>query len=104
MEQRDISSLVNGFITTPDKYHNFLVKRPIRMGQILTPHMLQVPKMVLRGERVTLLAEAGSLQVRSAGVALEDGIRGEVVRIRNSHSNRVIEGRVIAAGMVQITL
>ena len=103
-EERDISNAVNGYITSPDEYHGHLIKRPIRINQVITPHMLQIPKLIRKGERVLVLAETGTLQVRSAGIALEDGIRGDTIRIRNSVSKRVIEGRIISPGVVRITL
>lgn len=104
MEEKDIGSLLTGYIDSAKEYSNHQVKRPIRIGQVITPYMLQVPKLVRRGEQVVLLAETGGLQVHSAGVALEDGGRGETVKIRNSSSSRVVEGRVVSPGVVRIAL
>lgn len=104
LDERDVSNIVNGYITSPDEYHGYLIKRPIRIDQVITPHMLQIPKFVHKGERVLVLAETGSLQVRSSGVALEDGIRGDIIRVRNSASKRIIEGRIVSPGVIRITL
>ena len=104
MQERDIGTFVNGYITSPHEFHGYLIKRSIRLNQVITPYMLQVPKLVNRGERVTILAVIGSLSVRSTGVALDDGIEGETIRIRNPKSRRIVEGQIVSPGVVRIRL
>ena len=71
-------------------------------GKPLTVRMLAAPRMVRRGESVTILSEAGGIQVRMNGEALADGIMGKVVRVRNASSKRIIEGEVIAKGTIKV--
>ena len=51
---------------------------------------------------MTILSEAGGIQVRMNGEALADGTQGKVVRVRNASSKRIVEGEVIAKGMVKV--
>lgn len=104
LEKRDISQLSSGYLTQPGQFTGYIVKRQLNPGQIILPNVLQAPKLVHRGEKVILLAELEGIQVRSQGVALQDGAEGQTISIRNSRSRRVVEGRVLAPGVVEILL
>ncbi len=74
----------------------------IKPGTPVTLTMLELPKMVSRGETVTILASAGGIEVRMTGEALADGLSGGTVKVRNLSSNRVVEGEVVGKGLVQV--
>jgi flagella basal body P-ring formation protein FlgA len=57
---------------------------------------------VRRGGRVDILARIPGLELRTAGESLEEGGIGEIVRVRNIESKRIITGRVTAPGEVMI--
>ena len=62
----------------------------------------ELRQLVRRGARVEILARHGSLQVRMAGKALQNGSRGQRIRVRNLSSGREISGEVIASGVIQV--
>ena len=102
LEEKDVSVLLGGYLSQADQYLGRVVKRPIVAGQVLLPHMFANPLLIKRGERVTLLVENSSLQVRMQGTALQDGSAGDIIHIRNAASKRVVEGRVISTSVVKI--
>jgi flagella basal body P-ring formation protein FlgA len=66
--------------------------------------MLQAPKLVKRGQRVTVIAESGALSIRSAGKALSDGKSGDTIPVRAEGSHRVVDGVVVSQGVIKVTL
>ena len=70
----------------------------------MTPRVLEAPRLVRRGERVTITARADGIDVRMAGKALMDGTAGERIRVRNINSDRVIEATVASPGMVEVQM
>jgi flagella basal body P-ring formation protein FlgA len=76
----------------------------LAMGTALTPRSLKQQKIVQRGEQVILVAQAGSMEVRMNGMAMEDATLGDKIKVKNSSSNRVVEGVVQAPGVVQVTM
>ena len=78
------------------------VRRNISQGAPLIKSSIQQPMAIKRGEIVTIAAKAGTISVNTTGSALNDGRLGQKIRVRNSQSNRVITGRVVAEGKVQI--
>ncbi len=102
--ERNLAALPYGYFADPGPVIGMLAKRTLAATTVLTPQMLQAPKLVRRGERVTLIAENGRLKVRMTGEALSDGASGDLIRVRTSGSRRIIDGRVVSQGVVKVTL
>ncbi|MDH5324974.1 MAG: flagellar basal body P-ring formation chaperone FlgA [Gammaproteobacteria bacterium] len=81
-----------------------VAKRYIAKGKTFSPQLLAEPKLVRRGQQVVLIAKNAALEVRMSGKALADGARGDIIKVRNNSSNRVVEGIVTRLGIVQIQM
>ncbi|KFI21696.1 flagellar basal body P-ring formation chaperone FlgA [Nitrosococcus oceani] len=104
LERRDLSELRQGYLNEPAQAVGKRLKRPVGLGAIITPGMLEIPKLIRRGQQVILMATAPGLQVNMKGQALEDAGAGEHIRVRNTSSRRIVEGTVTAAGLVQVQM
>lgn len=104
LARRDLNSLAYGYVTNPKNVLGKRARRLIPAGAALTPETLESPPLVRRGQQVTLLAQVGGLEVRMAGTALADGADGVDIKVRNLSSKRVVEGTVVAAGVVRVRL
>lgn len=71
--------------------------KPVRGIDIITP------ELVARGSNVTLVFDSAPLYLTAKGKALQDGGKGDTVRVVNIASNRTIEGIVTADGTVVVT-
>ncbi len=100
----DISRLSNGYFTDKSEILGKLLKRSLRRGDILTNGMLDVRKLVKRGEIVTIMASSNTLAIRVKGEALMDGRKGDVIRVKNHSSKREIQAVVVATGMVKVNM
>ena len=63
-----------------------------------TVHMndLQAPLIVERGDIVTMIFDDGGMRLTAKGKALENGAKGDLVRVSNSSSSRNVEAVVTA--------
>ncbi len=102
LEQRDVSGLTAGYLESPSKALGRVARRPLAIGMIIDPSALENRRLVRRGERVTILANAGRLAVQMKGKALMDGASGDRVRVKNLSSGRIVEGTVSAAGVIYV--
>lgn len=102
--EMDIASLPAGYFSAPEQVLNQLVKRSVSAGTVFSPGLVEAAPLVRRGEQVILLAETQGIQIRSTGKALMDGVAGAVIQVRNSSSQRIIEGVVTSAGIVKIIM
>lgn len=71
-------------------------------GEFLRSRDVVPPRLVTRGSLVTLKIETPFMLITAQGRAMQDGTKGEVVRVTNVQSNRVIEGTVEAGGTVRV--
>jgi flagella basal body P-ring formation protein FlgA len=102
--EHNLSNLPYGYYTDSQSIVGQLAKRTITSATVITPQMLQAPKLVTRGQRVTLIAETGPLKIRSTGKAMSDGKSGDLVRVKSDGSLRVVDGIVISPGVIKVTL
>ncbi|MEO8308308.1 MAG: flagellar basal body P-ring formation chaperone FlgA [Pseudomonadota bacterium] len=73
-------------------------------GAALTADLLVQDILVKRGQRVTLVAVAGGIEVRANGEAVADATSTGRVKVQNLSSQKVVEGQVETADRVRISL
>jgi flagella basal body P-ring formation protein FlgA len=104
VEEHDLSELPLGFLDDPAIAVGLIASRPIAGGAYVTNQQLTAPKVVQRGQSVTLLADAGGISVRMAGRALSDGLMNQRVRVQNLSSGKIVEGIARSEQVVEIIL
>jgi flagellar basal body P-ring formation protein FlgA len=103
-EQRDISKLHRGFIEEAKAVVGKKLRQRIRQNQVLTPYQLDDPVAIKRNTRVIIQASEESVRVRMAGKALQNGSLGQTIRVKNTSSDREIDAKVIAPGIVEVPM
>lgn len=81
--------------------------RSLPADTVLRRGMVEVPKppvVVSRNETVVIRIERPGLLITAKGLALQQARTGEVVKVRNTDSQRVIMCKVIAQGTVEPVL
>lgn len=78
------------------------IKQSINAGNYLRLTMLETPPTIYKGDRVTIIAERGPLQISAMGLAQTDGFMDEQIRVRNISSKRVVVGRVVDGSTVAV--
>ena len=91
-------------MTDPSEAVDMQMKRSLTAGFALNSNVIALPKLIHRGQRVTLLAQGDGIEVRSEGKALSDGAKGERVSVKNLSSNRIVQGIVSADGLIMIPM
>lgn len=100
----DLSKARFGYFRRPEEVDGMLLARSVKAGAIITPGVLKARRLIRRGQQVTLVARRGGLAVKMKGKAMADGARGEVIRVQAVNSRRIVEGEVLAPGVVKVTL
>lgn len=80
------------------------LKRPISAGKVIQASYLEMPRLIRRGQIVTILAITNGLVVRMSGKSMMDGAKGDLIQVRNPKSKRIINGTVTASGEVRVNL
>lgn len=104
VREMDVTALAGGYLSSPEQAVGRMLRRNVQLGAAIGPGMVELPRIIRRGERVQILARSGGMEVRMEGEALEDGAKGEVIRVRNRSSRRSVEGLVAGPGTVEVRL
>ena len=78
------------------------ISTTVRPNTEITRNILRDCPLVKRGEPVRIVLDSGQLRVTATGVSQEDGLKGDVIRVLNSSSKRVIHARVIDDALVRV--
>jgi len=81
---------------------NFVLKKDVVRGTVLTGGLLERVPLIKRGDRITVIFRRGNLELSFPGEALERGFYGEVIRVKSLNTGRILKGRVVSEGSVVI--
>lgn len=102
IERREVGGLTGGYITDPGEVVGKEIHRPLPLGAAFSRNSISNRKLVQRGQQVTLVISSAALNVTATGKALMQGGIGDVIKVANISSQRVVEGTITAAGTVEV--
>ena len=91
-----------GYITDSKQPIGFIMKRMTNSGSVLEESMLDKPVILKTGSMIHITAKMGEANVQAQGIALQDGKNGQVIRVRNTVTKKIVSGTVIDADTVQV--
>jgi flagella basal body P-ring formation protein FlgA len=77
-------------------------RRTLLPGRPIPLRALDNPRAIRNGAEVRLLYVDAGLTIVTAGMAMQDGSVGDIVKIRNSDSGVIVSGQVQADGAVLV--
>lgn len=104
LAKHDLASLSYGYFEDPKAEIGMKLKRRTLAGTVLTPAMLKKPQLITRGQKVTITALSGRMEVRMSGKALGNGAIGDRIKVMNLKSRKKLEGVVTSAGEVEVSI
>lgn len=104
LELKNTGRMRQGFVTGKEAILDMELRRPLREGEAFRMSILAEPLAVERGDQVRLRANAGPIEVHTSGTAMGSGRVGDQIRVRNDRSERVVRGRIVARGTVEVLL
>ena len=96
-------SLGRHALAAPEMILGQEVRRTLPEGRAVQGQSLRSPRVVQRGEKLTLEYSQGALQLSAPARALEDAALGEPVKVQNLSSMKTVIGRALGPGRVQGT-
>jgi flagella basal body P-ring formation protein FlgA len=91
----------------PDAVKGRKAKRALLPGQMIKARDIEDPvadgaAMVKAQQPVKMRVRVGGLSIDALGQALQDGRQGQLIRVQNVDSKKVLTGRVVAQSLVEI--
>ena len=98
--QKDLATNV---ILKPDDLMGMTPRQVVLAGQPINSNQVQAPIIINRGDIVTMQFNANGLQLTAQGKALENGAKGDKIRVENVSSNKTIIAQVTNTKEVTLT-
>ena len=89
-------------VTRPELIVGAQLQRRVRPGDPLRQAWLKVPPVIKRGDRVRVVARRGSIRLTTVGQAMNSAARSAFVRVRNLSSKKIVSGRAMGPGLVEM--
>ena len=70
--------------------------KPIKLSEI------EAPQIVRRGQNVTIIFKNGAMELTAMGKALENGSKGDLIRVVNANSSRTVAATITAEKEVRV--
>lgn len=74
----------------------------LNAGTEIKSQMLRSAPVVKKGEVVRIVLESGPMVISAVGLCQEDGGKGDLVRVQNVSSRKIIFARVMGASLVRV--
>jgi len=91
-------------LSSPEDAIGKRITASARPGMELSAAMLKDAPLIRKGKLVRVQFDNGSLRITTVGIPEEDGTAGNMVRIRNVTSNKVIYARVLGESLVGVDI
>lgn len=76
----------------------------LKTNSIIELTDVENPPLIQKGEFVKIIVRSGGLHLTATGIAKSDGKLNEIIRVRNSSSNKLVHCRVSAPGLVEVNI
>ena len=97
-----MSHRTGDYVIDPRRVIGQRLMQSIQAGVPVVTRFLDQPPLIQKKQRVTIVAEHGSIRIFATGVATEDGHRGEIIKVVNIDSNRQLLAQVSDVSTVKI--
>lgn len=103
VQRRDLGGGAVAGFTDPAQVAGHVPRRALPAGAVvLAGDLADGAGALRRGDPVVIVSRAGGIEVRMGGRALGGATGGAVVAVENAQSKRIIRGRLVAEGIVEV--
>ncbi len=94
IERREVTSLSNKPVTTPEQLSGCWAKRHISKGKILTMAMIEQIPMIITGQNIEIVYRSAGFDVSAQGLAMQSGYTGDRIKVKNLQSRKIITATI----------
>lgn len=100
IEKKEISGTHGDFATALDQIENKEAARNMPADTIVGLKSVVLPPMIKRNDKVVISSGENGFSIQMSGFAMTNGAKGQVIKIKNESSGRIISGVVVDQGLV----
>jgi len=89
--------------TRTEELQGKIAKRTLLPGRYIPTAAIREAWLVEQGAAVQVFFVAGGLTITATAVTLQPGSAGDLIKVRNSDSGKILSGTVMADGTIQVS-
>ncbi len=94
----------NEYVKDVSEVVGLVPHRYIRGGSPVTKSYFQQPVVVSSGQRVNIILNYNGIRASAKGIVMTRGRIGELIKVKNETSDKILTARVIDANTVEVTM
>jgi flagella basal body P-ring formation protein FlgA len=102
MARLEVSRIGLDYASSMDGVIGKEIQQDLQFGEVFRKGKIKAPPMISAGEKVLLRYLSGTLEASASGVAVDSAGEGELIKVRNESSKRIIVGQVDGPGLVTV--
>lgn len=81
---------------------SLVMRKSVRAGEVVSSDKYRTRPAVAKGEWVSLVSQQGSLSLESRAEALQDGMSGQLIRVKPANATQALTARVVGQGQLEL--
>lgn len=102
MKRKNISRLPHNVLMSMEELVGKRLKHALKPGSVMLSNIVEVPPLIKRGDKVTIVAESPTLLITALGIAQTKGGLGDDIRVKNCTSRKEIIARIVNPSTVRV--
>ena len=102
VERKEITTLFERPVEAIDQIAAYRLKRNVKTGQILTYEALEIIPDLEQGMETTIVYNDGLCRITAPGLTLQSGSAGDMIKVKNKSTNKIIVARVVDGSSVSV--
>lgn len=102
--KKNIALLYQGYFIQKGHLKNTEARLNLKRGSVITDNNIRPSNLVKSGQNVTLILDYNGINIRTSGKALQSAKMGQLIKVRNTQSHKIVEGIVSGVGLVNVNL
>jgi len=103
-ERRDLLTLREPLFELPSHNAGYELAESVPAGSVLSAHAIRLKPVLLRGQLADAVIRDGTMMISLKVEVLEEGVPGQIVRVRNAQTHRELRGKVLDEQTIAIPL
>jgi len=98
----DLTNLRGQVYTPQNPPYGLVASRNLRINTFISDDVTQKPTLIKKGNQILITAQSGNITVKMNGIALQNGVEGQQIRVKNTSSGRIIYAKVVTVSEVLV--
>lgn len=100
----DVTSFSENMLTDPAQLNGCRAAQTLTAARMVPLRRIEKTPDVEYGAPITIVGKSSLFEIRAKGTAMQNGVVGETVKVKNDDSKKILTGTVTGPGTVEIDI